>query len=103
MNTKYITFFQRFIPDITQNKKMITIRDNEANFYNIGDKVNAYTYELRQHFADLQITDITPIKFVDLNQQHAMQENMTLDELKSVIKEIYPNQTNFFIISFQQI
>lgn len=103
MQTKYITFFERFIADITQDKKTITIRDEEAQFYCVDDMVRAYTYESRQYFATLKITAITPLKFTELNQQHAQQENMTLDQLQSVIKEIYPNQTNFFVITFQQI
>ncbi|VEI46728.1 ASCH domain [Actinobacillus equuli] len=38
---------------------------------------------------------VTPIHFEQLNEQHAKQENMSLAELKQVIREIYPNDNNF--------
>lgn len=36
-----------------------------------------------------------------LNEKHAQQENMSLDELKRVIAEIYPNHTQFYVIDFK--
>jgi uncharacterized protein YqfB (UPF0267 family) len=36
-----------------------------------------------------------------LNEEHALQENMTLSEQKLVITEIYPNQTQFYVIDFK--
>lgn len=41
--------------------------------------------------------------FDELNEQHAKQENMSLAELKQVIREIYPNDNAFFVIEFTLI
>jgi uncharacterized protein YqfB (UPF0267 family) len=38
-----------------------------------------------------------------LSEKHAQQENMPLDELKRVITEIYPNQTQFYVIDFKRV
>lgn len=51
----------------------------------------------------LKLTPVTPIQYDELNEQHALQENMTLTELKNVIREIYPNDNAFFVIQFQLI
>jgi UPF0267 protein CGSHiEE_04535 len=36
----------------------------------------------------------------NLTEQHAAQENMSLAELREVIKTIYPNESEFFMINF---
>ena len=36
-----------------------------------------------------------------LTEKHAQQENMTLAGLKEVIAEIYPNQSQFYVIDFK--
>ena len=46
---------------------------------------------------------MTPILFDELNARHAVQENMTLEELKSVIRTIYPGQSEFFVIDFTRL
>ena len=38
-----------------------------------------------------------------LTEQHAAQENMSLSELREVIKTIYPNESEFWIIHFKLI
>ena len=48
----------------------------------------------------LKIVDVK--KITCLNELHARQENMTLSELKDVIREIYPGQNNeLFAISYE--
>ena len=42
----------------------------------------------------------SPITLDELTEQHAKQENMGLDELKEVIREIYPSEEQFYIIEF---
>ena len=41
--------------------------------------------------------------FDDLNEKHAVQENMTLVQLKDVISEIYPGLKELFMIEFRLI
>ena len=100
MKTKFITFYQRFISDIQSGRKTITIRDNEANYFQVGDMVNAYAYENREFFASLSITAIEPLAFDEINAQHAMQENMTRTELEAIIKQIYPDTAQLYLITF---
>ena len=44
---------------------------------------------------------VSPITLDKLTEQHAKQDNMGLEELKEVIREIYPSEEQFFIISFK--
>ena len=43
---------------------------------------------------------VSPITLDELTEQHAAQENMGLDELKDVIRGIYPKEKMFYIIKF---
>lgn len=43
---------------------------------------------------------VSPITLDELTEQHAKQENMGLDELKEVIRGIYPNEIIFWVIQF---
>ena len=43
---------------------------------------------------------VSPITLDELTEQHAKQENMTLVELREVIKTIYPNESEFWVIEF---
>lgn len=103
MTTKFITFYQRFAADILNGKKTITIRDAEANYFENGDVVHAYTFETRELFATLAIQSIEKLNFEELNNQHATQENMTLAELKAVIKQIYPDNCQLYLIKFHNL
>lgn len=49
------------------------------------------------------MTGVTPVLFDCLNDAHAVQENMTLPELKQVISEIYPGLKQLFMIEFRLI
>ena len=44
---------------------------------------------------------VSPITLDKLTEQHAKQDNMGLEELKEVIREIYPSEEQFVIISFK--
>ena len=44
---------------------------------------------------------VSPITFDELTEQHAAQENMSLAELKEVIKAIYPSEDKFVLINFK--
>jgi UPF0267 protein HI_1394 len=46
---------------------------------------------------------VSPITLDELTELHAKQENMALDELKDVIRGIYPNEEQFSLIEFIKI
>ena len=46
---------------------------------------------------------ISPITLDELTEQHAAQENMSLAELRKVIKAIYPSESEFWVINFKLI
>ena len=43
---------------------------------------------------------VSPITLDELTEQHATQENMGLEELKEVIRGIYPNEEQFYVMNF---
>lgn len=102
-NMNKITFFSRFEGDILNGRKTITIRDKSESHYQPNQVLCVFTNETNRLFAYIRVISIVPIHFSMLNEVHAKQENMTLDELKQVIKEIYPDDEDFFVITFELI
>ncbi|WGE35121.1 N(4)-acetylcytidine aminohydrolase [Actinobacillus genomosp. 1] len=98
-----ITFFSRFEADILAGKKTITIRDKSEAYFQPQQELKVFTNETNRFFADIRVISVTPIHFEQLNEQHAKQENMSLAELKQVIRDIYPNDNDFFVIEFELI
>ncbi|WGE31160.1 MULTISPECIES: N(4)-acetylcytidine aminohydrolase [Actinobacillus] len=98
-----ITFFSRFEADILAGKKTITIRDKSESDFQPQQQLAVFTNETDRFFANIRVISVTPIHFEQLNEQHAKQENMLLAELKQVIREIYPNDNDFFVIEFELI
>ena len=45
---------------------------------------------------------VSPITLDELTEEHANQENMGLDELKEVIRGIYEEEREFFLIEFRR-
>ncbi|STY63626.1 N(4)-acetylcytidine aminohydrolase [Mannheimia haemolytica] len=103
MNREKITFFSRFEADILSGKKTITIRDKSESYFQSNQELAVFTNETDRFFANIKVLSVTPIAFNELNEQHAKQENMSLAELKQVIREIYPNDNAFFVIEFTLI
>lgn len=103
MNREKITFFSRFEADILSGKKTITIRDKSESYFQPNQELAVFTNETDRFFANIKVLSVTPIVFDELNKQHAKQENMSLAELKQVIREIYPNDNAFFLIEFTLI
>lgn len=101
MTPTEISFYQRFEADILAGKKTITIRDESEKHFKLGSKVKVFTFETNRWFCDLEIKSVIPIHFDQLSDTHAQQENMTLDELKAVIRDIYPNVNELYVITFQ--
>lgn len=98
---KEMTFFARFVPDILAQKKVITIRDASEKDYQAGSVVDVFTLEEGQWFCRLEIVSVEPIRFQSLSDYHAQQENMSLEELKSVIASIYPDEDELYVIRYQ--
>lgn len=98
-----ITFFSRFEADILAGLKTITIRDNSESYFLPKQRLQVYTNETDRFFCEIEVISVIPISFSELNHFHAQQENMTLSELQSIIREIYPNENDFFVIEFKLI
>ncbi|ORJ22069.1 ASCH domain-containing protein [Rouxiella silvae] len=97
---KNITFYRRFESDIVAGRKTITLRDKSDADYTTGDIVSVARYEDNQFFCHIKVNAVTPVSFHQLNQDHARQENMTLEQLKSTIAEIYPGIVELYMIEF---
>ncbi|AHG76169.1 hypothetical protein X808_16490 [Mannheimia varigena USDA-ARS-USMARC-1296] len=103
MNKEKITFFSRFESDIVSGRKTITIRDKSESYFQPNQELAVFTNETDRFFANIKVLSVTPIQYDELSEQHAQQENMSLAELKKVIREIYPNDDSFFVIHFELI
>lgn len=96
-----ITFFNRFEEDILTGKKVITIRDENENNFEIGKVIDIATFEDGRVFGKLKVLNVTPLAFNEINDFHALQENMTLEELKGVLAEVYPGIESLYLILFE--
>ncbi|PKE28032.1 ASCH domain-containing protein [Rahnella sp. AA] len=100
---KNITFYGRFEADILAGHKTITLREASDADFSAGDKVRVSRYEDDVFFCNIEVIAVTPVLFDELNEQHAVQENMTLPALKQIISEIYPGLNQLFMIEFRLI
>jgi len=98
-----ISFFEFLVPMVASGKKTITIRDKSESHYVVGSEVEVFTLETNQQICNIKIESVDEIKFEDINEFHAQQEAMSLEKLKVLIKEIYPETENLFIIKYQLI
>ncbi|WNC73401.1 N(4)-acetylcytidine aminohydrolase [Thalassotalea psychrophila] len=96
-----ILFFERFEIDILSGKKTITIRDETEKNFIPNTIVQVSTYETGRWFCEILIKDVQPITYDELSEFHAKQENMTLEELKAVIEEIYPGVRDLYVITYE--
>ena len=96
-----ITFYQRFETDILAGHKTITIRDKSESHFKASDILRVGRFEDNQYFCTIEVLSVSPITLDELTEQHAKQENMSLAELKEVIKAIYPSEDKFVLINFK--
>lgn len=96
-----ITFYQRFETDILAGRKTITIRDKSESHFKAGDILRVGRFEDNQYFCNIEVLSVSPIMLDNLTEQHAAQENMSLAELKEVIRGIYPSENKFYVIHFK--
>ncbi|MFQ3231311.1 N(4)-acetylcytidine aminohydrolase [Reinekea sp.] len=100
-NLSKITFFEFLMPLILSGNKTITIRDKSESHYIAGSQVEVFTLETGEKVCDIDIESVAPIKYADINEFHAQQEFLELQELKDLIREIYPNAEELFVIAFK--
>ena len=96
-----ITFYQRFEADILAGRKTITIRDKSESHFKAGDILRVGRFEDNQYFCTIEVLSVWPITLDELTKQHAAQENMGLEDLKEVIRGIYPREIGFYLIEFK--
>lgn len=101
MQPNDITFFQRFQDDILAGRKTITIRDEPESHFKTGDVLRVGRFEDDGYFCTIEVTATSTVTLDTLTEKHAEQENMTLTELIKVIADIYPGQTQFYVIEFK--
>lgn len=97
------TFFSRFVADIQSGRKTITIRDEREANWQPGQRLALFTNPEHQPFATIEVLTVSAITFAELTAEHARQENMTLLELKQVIRDIYPTLPPLYVIEFKLI
>jgi uncharacterized protein YqfB (UPF0267 family) len=98
--SREITFFSRFEQDILAGRKTITIRDASESHFEPGEVLRVSRNEDGVFFCFVEVLSVTPVRLDALTERHAQQENMSLGELKQVIKEIYPGLDALFVIEF---
>ena len=101
--TDNIAFYQRFRDDILSGKKTITIRNKDEAHFKAGQILSVATYEADEWFCNIRVINVEPLQKNDFNEQHAANENMTLEQLHSVIEDIYPKESQFYLIEFEVI
>lgn len=95
-----ITFFERLIPLVISGKKVITIRDLRESHYVPGSIVSVYSLETKNYHGKIKILAVMPIRFEQISDYHAIQEGMTLVDLTTLIKEIYPYEQDLYVIEY---
>ncbi len=98
-----ITFYEVFEPLILSGKKTITIRDESESHYLPNSKVEVFTLETDRKFCDIEILSVEPVLFDELNEFHAQQEFIKLPRLKEIIRDIYPDIEQLYVISYKLI
>lgn len=95
-----ITFFRRFQDDIISGRKTITLRDASESHFIVGQCLRTGCYEDDRYFCTIKVISVTAVSLSDLDNHHARQENMTLEQLKQVIADIYPGEQALWEIAF---
>ena len=98
-----ITFYQRFEADILAGRKTITIRDKSESHFKAGDILRVGRFEDNQYFCTIEVLSVSPITLDELTEQHANAGKYELSELREVIKTIYPNENEFWVIEFDLV
>ncbi|EGH2826652.1 ASCH domain-containing protein, partial [Salmonella enterica subsp. enterica serovar Adjame] len=54
-------------------------------------------------FCTIAVTATSTVTLDTLTEEHARQENMTLEQLRQVISDIYPGESQFYVIEFKTL
>ena len=98
-----MTFFRRLLPLVTAGRKTITIRDATECDYQPGSVVQVYALDAKPDempACALRIISVSPLPWDDIDETHAAQEGFGLDELKQLLREIYPTADQLYCITF---
>ncbi|WP_144209339.1 N(4)-acetylcytidine aminohydrolase [Shewanella donghaensis] len=98
-----ITFFSRFETDIISGAKTITLRDESESHFIAGETLSVATFEEDKWFCDIKVISVDTVPFERLTEHHALQENMPLEMLKSLIQEVYPGIELLYEIKFEVV
>ncbi|EKT57584.1 N(4)-acetylcytidine aminohydrolase [Providencia sneebia] len=96
-----ITFFERLLPLVVSGEKVITIRDKSESDYVPGTRVRVSALETGKYYTDIEILSVEEISYDDISEYHAVQEAMSLETLKALIREIYPTEQSLFVIHYR--
>lgn len=66
-------------------------------------EVEVFTLETDRKVCDIKILSVAPLKFDDINEFHAEQEAIELPKLKELIREIYPDIDELYVIEYELI
>ena len=100
--TDSIRFYNDLIPSVLSGKKTITIRRHSRR-YRPGRRFRMLRHSDGVQVGELEVLSVKDIRYQDLNDSHAVQEHMTLSELRKLIQEIYPDNKHLTVISFKLI
>lgn len=100
---KEFTFYRRFENDILARRKTITLREAADAQVAVGEKLRVSRYEDGQFFCHIEVLSVSAVQYDNLNEYHAVQENMSLGELKQLIGEIYPGLNSLIMIEFRLV
>lgn len=98
-----IRFYDNLIPAVLNGDKTITIRSQAGRQYQPGRRLAVLRHSDGERVAEIEVMNVNNIHYQDLNDSHAVQEHMTLSELRKLIQEIYPNIEHLSVVSFKLI
>lgn len=101
--TDSIRFYNDLIPSVLSGKKTITIRRQSRCCYRPGRRFRMLRHSDGVQVGELEVLSVKDIRYQDLNDRHAAQENMTLSDLRKLIQKIYPGIEHLTVISFKLI
>ena len=95
-----ITFTNASKPIFSPGAKRLPFEINPESHFKAGDILRVGRFEDNQYFCTIEVLSVSPIMII-LTEQHAqLRKIWSLSELREVIKTIYPNESEFWVIEF---
>jgi len=98
-----IRFYDDLIPAVLSGAKTITIRSQAGRQYQPGMRLEVLRHSDGERVAEIEVMSVKSLRYQELNDSHAVQEYMTLSELRELIQKIYPDIEHLSVISFKLI